>query len=150
MSDKKDDSIGEDDTLPATALAQLAKAAKEKMRDKPDVESPAAIRTMAAIVRDLKGMPEISVTRENPMRLKLLRRGKVGAIFIEYHPKVRYIQVDYEDFPGMNPTSTKMFRYMFELDRGDTGEWQRTDSGGELIEDVRNALLRLYPELGNA
>ena len=109
---------------------------------------------MAAIVRDLKGMPEILVTRENPMRLKLMRRGKVGAIFIEYHPKVRYVQVDYEDFPGMNPTSTRMFRYMFEVDRGDTvsaaGEWQRTDSGGELIDDVRNALLRLYPELGNA
>jgi hypothetical protein len=150
MSEKKEESIGEDDTLPATALAQLAKAAKEKMRDRPDVESPAAIRTMAAIVRDLKGMPEILVTRENPMRLKLMRRGKVGAIYIEYHAKVRFVQVDYEDFPGMNPTSTKMFRYMFDAERGETGEWHRTDSGGELIDDVRSALLRLYPELGNA
>jgi hypothetical protein len=148
MSNDKNDALGDADVLPPTALAQLAKTAKERMGDKPDVQSPAAIRTMAAIVRDLKGMPEIVVTRENPMRLKLMRRGKLGAVFIEYHPKVRYVQVDYEDFPGMNPTSTKMHRYMFDADRGKTGEWSRTDDGGELIDDVRVALLRLYPELG--
>src|SRR5262245_32148123 len=130
MSEKKDPSpIEEADTLPATALAQLAQAAKERLRDRPDVESPAAIRTMAAIVRDLKGMPEISVTREHPHRIKIARRGKVGSLSIEYDSRVRYVQVEYDDFPGTDPTTATMHRYMLEPK---TGEWHRIDQGGEL------------------
>ena len=43
-----------------------------------------------------------------------------------------------------------MFRYTYDQEKGDTGEWHRMDDGGEFIEDVREALAKLYPEVGTA
>src|SRR5690242_9083751 len=56
---------------PPTALAGLRALARERLGPEPDKAGPAATRTMAAIVRDLKGMPEILVTREHTHRIKL-------------------------------------------------------------------------------
>lgn len=134
------------DALPKTSLADLVQKAREKVGAEPDKSGPSATRTMAAIVRDLKGMPEISITRESNMRIRLVRRGKVGALVVEYHANITAIELHYDGFPGA-PTDVKRRRYT--LDAEQTGsEWHRLDRGGELIADVRDAMLRLYPELG--
>lgn len=129
---------------PPTALAGLRALARERLGPEPDKAGPAATRTMAAIVRDLKGMPEILVTREHTHRIKLQRRGKVGAVTLEYQVKIRAMEVGHVGFPEADPTTVKLHRYTWADTRG---EWHRLDDGGELIEDVRRALLRLYPEL---
>ena len=136
----------EPEALPATALAALRALAKEKLGPEPDKAGPAATRTMAAIVRDLKGMPEVLVTREHTHKIKLQRRGKIGAITLEYHPNIRAMEVGLL-FPDADPTTTKLHRYTFTEARGSHGEWHRLDDGGELIGDVHQALLKLYPEL---
>jgi hypothetical protein len=148
MSSNSDPGAPKDsDALPPTALANLAALAREKMGPAPDKAGPAATRTMAAIVRDLKGMPEILVAREHTHKIKLQRRGKVGAITLEYHPNIRAMEVGHVGFPEADPTTVKLFRYTFAETSGSRGEWHRLDDGGELIEDVKEVLLRLYPEL---
>src|SRR5262245_47474423 len=77
-----------EDDLPATGLRELVGRASEKFGPTPDRHGPAAVRAMAAIVRDLKGMPNLVVTRESGQRMRLSRRGKVGAITIEYQPNI--------------------------------------------------------------
>jgi len=105
-------------------------------------------KSYAAIVRDLKGMPEILVAREHTHKIKLQRRGKLGAITIEYQAKIAALEVVHAHFPDMDPTTTKLYRYTFAPAKGPEGEWHRIDDGGELIDDVKRALLKLYPELG--
>jgi hypothetical protein len=139
----------EPEGLPPTALAGLRALARERLGPTPDKAGPAATRTMAAIVRDLKGMPEILVAREHTHKIKLQRRGKVGAITLEYQVNIRAMEVGHVGFPGADPTTVKLFRYTFAEASGASGEWHRLDEGGELIDDVRTALLRLYPELGS-
>jgi hypothetical protein len=130
---------------PATALASLAQRARERLGPEPDRAGPAATKTLAAIVRDLKGMPEILVTRDGTHRIKLARRGKVGSLTLDYDQKVRFMQLELLGFPGSeDPTTARMFRYTLHHE---TGEWRRLDDAGEIIEDVRRALLRLYPEI---
>jgi hypothetical protein len=138
----------ENDALPPTTLADLRDLAKERLGPEPDKAGPAAMRTMAAVVRDLKGMPEILVAREHTHKIKLQRRGKVGAITIEYHAKIAVMELGFLNFADADPTTTKLHRYTFAPARGPSGEWLRLDDGGELIEDVRRTLLKLYPELG--
>lgn len=138
----------ESDALPPTALARLRDLAKERLGPEPDKAGPSAMRTMAAIVRDLKGMPEIVVAREHTHKIKLQRRGKVGALTIEYHAKITAIEVGFLNFSDADPTTTKLHRYTYAAARGPAGEWIRLDDGGELIEDVRRTLVKLYPELG--
>ena len=138
----------EQDTPAPTALAALRDLARERLGPQPDKAGPAATRTMAAVVRDLKGMPDILVAREHTHKIKLQRRGKLGAITIEYQPKIASLEVGYANFPDIDPTTTKLFRYVFAPDKGEAGEWHRIDDGGEIIDDVRRALLKLYPELG--
>jgi len=133
--------------LPATALANLRSLAKERLGAEPDKAGPAATRTMAAVVRDLKGMPEILVTREHTHKIKLQRRAKIGAVTLEYHPNIRAMEVGFVGFPDADPTTVKLHRYTFAEARGTHGEWHRLDDGGELIGDVQQALLKLYPEL---
>ena len=101
---------------------------------------------MAAVVRDLKGMPEIVVGREGTHRIRIARRGKVGALGLEYLPNIRAIELTYVGFPGADPSTTKMRRYAWADDA--VGEWSRLDGGGELFADIKDALVRLYPELG--
>lgn len=142
---------------PPTKLAEFARRARERLGPEPDRATPAATRTMAAIVRDLKGLPELVVKRESAFKLKLGRRGKVPAITIEYHEKIGAIELAYLAFPDTDPTTTKVRRYTFA--EGDaaspkagetgTGEWTRLDGGGELVDDVRDALAVIYPELGD-
>lgn len=137
----------EKDALPKTSLADLVQKAKEKVGAEPDKHGPSATLTLAAIVRDLKGMPEISITRESNMRIRLARRGKIGALVLEYLANITAIELTYDGFPGA-PTDIKQRRYT--LDSEQTGaSWHRLDRGGELIEDVREGMLRLYPELGD-
>lgn len=136
------------ETPAPTALAGLRDLARERLGPQPDKAGPAATRTMATIVRDLKGMPEILVAREHTHKIKLQRRGKLGAITIEYQVKIASMEVGYAHFPDIDPTTTRLFRYAFQPAVGDAGEWHRLDDGGELIEDVKRALLKLYPELG--
>ena len=137
------------DALPPTALAGLRDLALERLGPEPDKAGPSAMRTMAAIVRDLKGMPEILVAREHTHKIKLQRRGKVGAVTIEYHAKITALEVGFLNFPDADPTTIKLHRYTYSETRVPAGEWVRLDDGGELIEDVRRTLLRLYPELGD-
>ncbi|NUP08146.1 MAG: hypothetical protein HOW73_19025 [Polyangiaceae bacterium] len=137
-----------DDTPPQTSLAELAKLARERIGPEPDYATPAALSTLAAIVRDLKGMPELVVTREHKHRLRLGRRGKVGALGLEYVPKIHALELHFLSWPGLDPTALKMYRYTFDQEKGDRGEWHRMDDGGEFIEDVRDALSKLYPEIG--
>lgn len=150
MSSKHDGTPppAESDALPPTALARLRDLARERLGPEPDRAGPSAMRTMAAIVRDLKGMPEILVLREHTHKIKLQRRGKVGALTIEYLAKITAIEVGFLNFPDADPTTTKLHRYTFAAQRGPQGEWLRLDDGGELIEDVRRTLVKLYPELG--
>ena len=137
-----------DQETPApTALAALRDLAREKLGPQPDKAGPAATRTMATVVRDLKGMPDILVAREHTHKIKLQRRGKLGAITIEYQPKIASMEVGYANFPDIDPTTTRLYRYVFIAEKGEHGEWHRIDDGGELIDDVRRALLKLYPEL---
>lgn len=131
-----------------TALADLRDRARDRLGPQPDKAGPSATRTMAAIVRDLKGMPEILVAREHTHKIKLQRRGKVGAITIEYQAKIAALEVGHANFADMDPTTTRLFRYTFIAAKGPEGEWHRIDDGGELIDDVKQALLKLYPELG--
>ncbi len=133
---------------PPTALAGLRDLARDRLSPQPDKAGPSATRTMAAIVRDLKGMPEILVAREHTHKIKLQRRGKLGAITIEYQAKIAALEVGHAHFPDMDPTTTKLYRYTFAPAKGPEGEWHRIDDGGELIDDVKRALLKLYPELG--
>lgn len=148
MSTKPDGPTPEQEALPPTALARLRDLAKERLGPEPDKAGPSAMRTMAAIVRDLKGMPEILVLREHTHKIKLQRRGKVGAITIEYHTKIAAMEVGHANFPDLDPSKTKLHRYTFTPARGPQGEWLRLDDGGELIDDVRRTLMKLYPELG--
>ncbi|MEZ4300341.1 MAG: hypothetical protein R3B70_35680 [Polyangiaceae bacterium] len=139
----------ENEALPPTALAELRDKAKERLGPEPDKAGPAAMRTMAAVVRDLKGMPEILVQREHTHKIKLQRRGKVGGVTIEFHAKIAAMEVGFLYQGDIDPTATKLHRYTFAADRGPSGEWRRLDDGGELIDDVRRTLLKLYPELGD-
>ncbi|MCC6528108.1 MAG: hypothetical protein IT373_36010 [Polyangiaceae bacterium] len=148
MSSKKAPTPAKNDAAPPpTALAELARRARTELGPEPDLATPAATRTLAAIVRDLKGMPEVLVTREDAQRIKLARRGKVGALVIGYDTQVRYMQVEYQNFPGTDPTTVRLHRYTFDAAQGDGGQWRRLDLASDLIADVQHALLRLYPEL---
>src|SRR5258708_4673168 len=155
MTDQKTDppppAAKDSDALPPTPLARLAALAKEKMGPEPDRAGPAATRTMAAIVRDLKGMPEILVTRDSTHRIKLARKGKIGALAVEYHPSIRAMSLEAIGFStDVDPVEKKMHRYTFFPDRGPNGEWLRLDDNGELFADVQQTLLRLYPEIQGA
>jgi hypothetical protein len=134
--------------LPPTKLAYFARKAVERLTPEPDQAGPAAIRTMAAIVRDLDGLPEVSITRESKHRLRLGRRGKVLALALEYKLPIRALELEYLNLPGADPTSPKFRRYTYYADRGENGSWHRMDDGGELIDDVQDAFALLYPELG--
>jgi hypothetical protein len=133
-----------EDDLPATGLRDLVGRAAERFGPTPDRHGPAAVRAMAAIVRDLKGMPNLVVNRESGQRMRLSRRNKVGAITIEYQPNILAIQLAVEGFSGEDPTGPKFRRYTLEDDH-----WVRLDGSGEdLFADLRTAILRIYPELG--
>ncbi|MBK6514779.1 MAG: hypothetical protein IPM79_33530 [Polyangiaceae bacterium] len=138
----------EEDAPKETSLAELARLARERMGPEPDFATPAALSTLAAVVRDLKGMPQLTVSREHKHRLRLGRRGKVGSLGLEYHPKIHALELGFLNWPGLDPTSMKVYRYTFDKEKGAAGEWHRMDDGGEFIEDVRDALSKLYPELG--
>ncbi|MBK8253725.1 MAG: hypothetical protein IPK82_13795 [Polyangiaceae bacterium] len=148
MTTKPTATTPEGDALPPTTLAELRDLAKARIGAEPDKAGPAAVRAMAAIVRDLKGMPEILVSREHTHKIKLQRKGKVGALTIEFQPKISIIEIGFLNFADADPTTTKLQRYTFAADKGPSGEWQRLDDGGELFQDVRQTLLKLYPELG--
>ncbi len=144
----EDDAEGADEpALPPTKLADFAKRAQEKLTAEPDKATPAAVRTMAAIVRDLDALPEVSVNRESKFRLKLGRRGKVLSIALVYKPNIRALELEYYNLPGADPTTAKMRRYTFHADRGAFGEWHRMDEGAELVDDVQHVFSILYPEL---
>ena len=131
------------DELPPTPLASLVAAAKEAMVAKPDRHSPAAVKAMAAVVRDLKGMPDLSVTRESATRLRLARKGKVGFIVIDYDAAVLSMQVEVGGFSDPVPPGTpKSHRYALQEDT-----WTRMDGGGDLFSELKTHLVRLYPEL---
>lgn len=133
----------EPNELPPTALADLVKAAQERMHPEPDRHGPSATRAMAAVVRDLKGLPDLAVSRESATRLRLGRRGKVGFVVIEYQPKILAIEVSVGGFSGEDPTAPKAHRYTLQGE-----QWGRLDGGGDLFGDLRAHLLRIYPELG--
>ena len=73
-----------------------------------------------------------------------------GALTIEYHPKSAVIELGFLNFADADPTTTKLLRYTLVAAGGPSGSWQRLDDGGELIDDVRRTLLKLYPELGQS
>lgn len=131
---------------PATKLADFVRAAREQLGPEPDRTTPAATKTMAAVIRDLKGLPEVSVKREG-FKLKLGRRGKVASITLEYQEKIRAMELGYVSFPDADPTAVKLRRYTCTPD-GELGVWERLDGAGELIDDIKEALTVLYPELG--
>lgn len=148
MSAKKPD--GDADALPPTPLADLARVARERLGQEPDRAGPAATRAMAAVVRDLKGMPEILVTRDGTHAITIARRGKIGGLTIEYRPAIRAIEITYGDFSvDPDPLAKKLHRYTFSPGDGPHGAWRRLDEASELFADVRATLLRLYPELAD-
>lgn len=134
----------DDDALPVTSLAELAKAARERIGPEPDRVTPQATRTMAAIVRDLKGMPDLAVSREATHKLRLGRRGKVGSLTLEYHANIRAMELGYVGTGDGDPNAVKLRRYTLDLEKN---EWSRIHGGGELIEDIREGMLGFYPEL---
>lgn len=135
----------EADALPPTRLAALVGRAKERMVVEPDRAGPASVKAMAAVVRDLKGMPELSVSREGSHRMRLGRRGKIGSIVLEYQPAIRAMELSVEGFSEpAQPGAVKVHRYTLQVD--DT--WRRLDEVGELFADIQEAIERLYPELG--
>jgi hypothetical protein len=130
--------------LPATELASLVTRAKERVLPEPDRHGPAAVRAMAAVVRDLKGMPELQVVRETGTRIKLSRKNKVGWIVIEYDPKILVMEVSiggFSDLPN-EPGSPKAHRHTLQ-----DNVWTRLDGGGDLFSEIRQYIIRLYPEL---
>jgi hypothetical protein len=135
------------DELPTTSLAGLVAAAREKMlAAKVDRHGPAALKAMAAVVRDLKGMPELSITRESSTRLKLSRKGKVGFVTIEYDPSILTIEVAAGGFTeAREPGAPKSQRYALQGE-----EWAHMEGGGDLFSEIKTHLMRLYPELAHA
>lgn len=148
MTEEDETAAPEEPALPPTKLADFARRAQEKLTSEPDKAGPAAVLTMAAIVRDLDALPEVSVYRESKYRLKLGRRGKALSIALEYKPNIRALELEYHNLPGADPTTPKLRRYTFYPDRGSNGEWHRIDEGAELIDDVQHVFSILYPELG--
>jgi hypothetical protein len=137
------DSGGPSDELPPTPLASLVAAAKEKMAPKPDRHGPAAVRAMAAVVRDLKGMPDLLVTRESATRLRIGRRNRVGFIVLAYDAAISSIDVSIGGFSEPQlPGDPSSHRYALHGDA-----WVRMDGGDEMFDDLRVHMLRLYPEL---
>jgi hypothetical protein len=137
----KDDAPNEE--LPATPLAGLVSAAKEKLAAKVDRHGPAAVKAMAAIVRDLKGMPELVVTRESATRIKLTRKGKVGFIVVEYDAAILSIDMSVGGFSeAREPGAPKAVRYSLADD-----DWKSMTTGDDLFADLKLHLVRLYPEL---
>jgi hypothetical protein len=130
------------DELPTTSLASLVSAAKEKMVVKPDRHGPAAVKAMAAVVRDLKGMPDLSVTRESTNRLKLARKGKVGFIVIDYDPAILTLEVSVGGFSDVREPGTPAERYSLQEET-----WMHMGGGGDFFSELRTHLLRIYPEL---
>jgi hypothetical protein len=149
MSDEKAENKAEEkapptpDELPPTPLVNLVARAKEALAPKEDRHGPAAIKAMAAVVRDLAGMPGLIVTRETQTRLKLARKGKVGFVTLWYDAAVVTMHVEVGGFyEGREPGSPKSDRYLLQ---GTT--WHRMDGEGELFADLRTHLVRIYPEL---
>ncbi len=132
-----------DADLPRTALADLVDLAKEKLQPEVDRHGPAATKAMAAVVRDLKGLPDLVATRESGARLRLGRRGKVGFVTIEYQPKILAIEVRAGGFSDDDPLAPKARRYTLHED-----VWRELDAESELFADLRAHLVRIYPELG--
>ncbi|MFO0554248.1 MAG: hypothetical protein U0271_38060 [Polyangiaceae bacterium] len=104
---------------------------------------------MAAIVRDLKGLPELSVSRESQFKIRLARRGKIGALTVEFKAPIRAMELDYVGWPGADPMSIKMRRYVLDFEAENPTVWNRLEGGGDLIDDIRQAMLQLYPELAD-
>jgi hypothetical protein len=131
------------DELPPTALASLVTAAKEKFVAKPDRHGPAAVKAMAAVVRDLKGMPELSIVRESATRLRLTRKGRDGFVVIEYDAAVLSIDVSAGGFgDARDPGAKKADRFGLQGD-----QWMRMEGGGDIFTELHAQVLRLYPEL---
>ncbi len=130
--------------LAPTTLADLAARAREQLTDEPDRHRPAAIRALAAVVRDLKGMPGLLVTREGA-RIRIVRAGKVGALVLEYRHSMLAIELQLDGFPSMPPGVPRSFRYGLQPPE----RWLRLDPGdpSDLFDDLRERLLALYPEL---
>lgn len=129
------------DELPETGLADLVRRAEERCKPEPDRFGPAATRAMVAIVRDLKGLPDLLVSRETSNRLRLGRKGKVGFLIVEYQPKILAIEVSLGGFSDVD-LAERARRYTLQ---GET--WSRLDGGGDLFADLREHLVRIYPEL---
>lgn len=131
------------DELPPTPLARLAAEAKDKMAAKPERHGPAAVKAMAAVVRDLRGMPDIAVTREGPAKLRIGRRGKVGFIVLAYDEAITAMDVTVGGFSEPRaPGARASDRYALQ------GEaWVHMSGGGDLFTDLRDHILKLYPEL---
>ncbi len=130
--------------LAPTTLADLAARAREQLTDEPDRHRPAAIRALAAVVRDLKGMPGLLVTREGA-RIRIVRAGRVGALVLEYRHSMLAIEVQLDGFPSMPPGVPRSFRYTLQAPE----RWVRLDptDPSDLFDDLRERLLALYPEL---
>src|SRR5579871_4750298 len=131
------------DELPATPLAGLVTQAKEKFADKPDRHGPAAVKALAAVVRDLKGMPELSVAREGSTRLRLSRKGRVGFVVVEFDAAILTMHLSTGGFVDeKRPGDAKTEKFGLH---GDT--WVSMDGGADLFAELRTLVLKLYPEL---
>jgi hypothetical protein len=98
---------------------------------------------MAAVVRDLKGMPDLSVTRESSTRLRLTRKNKVGFLVIEFDSAIGCIDLSQGGFTEARvPGAPKSLRFALQGD-----DWTGMEGGGDLFTEIRTALLKLYPEL---
>ena len=129
--------------VPPTALAGLVDLAKERMKGGADRHAGLAVRALAAIVRDLKGLPGVVVAREGPAKLRIGRRGKIGYFVVAYERKILAIELTVGGFSDANAGSSKVDHYTLQ---GET--WALLDHETDLFADLREHLMRLYPELG--
>ncbi len=129
--------------LPVTPLASLVAKAKEHMAARPDRHGPAAVKAMAAIVRDLKGMPELTAARDSASKLRLTRKGRVGHVVIEFDAAIACMIVTVGGFSEERaPGDGKPAKFALH---GDV--WQSMEGGDDLFADIHARILKLYPEL---
>jgi hypothetical protein len=125
-------------------LKDLAK----QVRDKVAVSGIALLHQQGLeLVEDIakelvspEGMPGLRVLRDGPQKLRLQRPQRNAEITIEWHRDIGALSITCEK----HGEPKRMVRYVHDAGRE---LWRRLDGGGEVWEDLTEAIVEyLYPE----